>query len=57
MKTKKEATKLMNKTTDKAAKALNGVNHQDSGMVTEKFNASIDRASELASAKYNKKNT
>jgi hypothetical protein len=48
---KNKATELMDKATDKSAKALNGVAHQDSGAVTQEFNAAIDKASKLASAR------
>ncbi|SDD48458.1 hypothetical protein [Sporomusa acidovorans] len=53
---KKNAAKLMDEATDTAAKALEGKHYQNSGAVTEQFNAKIDKASELASAKYSGKN-
>lgn len=49
---KKNAAKLMDDATDSAAKALEGKHYQNSGTVTEQFNAQIDKASELANAKY-----
>jgi|GEM_PF-5232735 len=52
---KNKDTALMSKATDRSAKALNGVPHQASGAVTQEFNAAIDKASELASAKYKNK--
>jgi hypothetical protein len=52
---KKDATKLMTTATDSSAKALEGVSYQNSDAVTEQFNAKIDKASELASAKYTQK--
>lgn len=55
MQEKKAATKMMNEATDGAAKALEGVSYQNSDQVTEQFNAKIDKASELASAKYSEK--
>ncbi|HWR43252.1 hypothetical protein [Sporomusa sp.] len=48
---KKKATALMNEATDNAAESLEGVSYQDSDAVTKQFNAKIDKASELASAK------
>ncbi len=55
MQEKKSATEIMNETTDNAAKALEGVSYQNSNQATEQFNSKIDKASELASAKYSEK--
>ncbi len=55
MQEKKQASKFMDEATDSAAKALEGVSYQNSDTVTEQYNAKIDKASELASAKYTQK--
>jgi hypothetical protein len=55
MSKKRKSDAVLNKATDKAADALNGVDYQNSDNVTAQFNASIDKASELASAKFNNK--
>ena len=56
MQDKKKATDLMNKATDSASDALEGVSYQNSDSVTEQYNNKIDKASELASAKFTQKN-
>ncbi|CQR73680.1 hypothetical protein SOV_31710 [Sporomusa ovata DSM 2662] len=55
MQEKKAATDLMNEATDNAAKALEGASYQNSDTVTKQYNAKIDKASELASAKFTQK--
>lgn len=55
MQDKKKASKLMDEATDSAASKLEGVSYQNSDTVTEQYNANIDKASELASAKFAKK--
>jgi hypothetical protein len=52
---KNKAHATMNEATDATANALKGVSYQDSGSLTKQFNASVDKASKLASAKAKKK--
>lgn len=52
MQEKKNVNKLMDEATDSAAKALEGKSYKNSDTITEQYNAQIDKASELASAKY-----
>jgi hypothetical protein len=52
---KSKSDALMNKATDRASAALKGVDAQHSTGAIDQFNSSIDKASELASAKNRKK--
>lgn len=54
MSKKKKADALINEATDNAADALRGVPYQKSAGTTDQFNAQIDKASKLASARAKK---
>lgn len=51
---KNKAHDFLDEATDKTSDALKGVDYQNSGAIIDQFDAAIDKASELASARAKK---